>query len=63
MQELKDNKHVRNLPFIIINIYWWYNSKRTIAYPKQTVTMQTEVCVNYLNYHVHVPSKHRGKQS
>ena len=25
---------------------------------KQTVTMQTEVRVNYLNCHIHVPSKH-----
>ena len=25
---------------------------------EQTVTMQTEVCVNYLNCHIHVPSKH-----
>ena len=25
---------------------------------KQTVTMQTEVCVNYLNCHIHVPSMH-----
>ena len=25
---------------------------------KQTVTMQTEVGVNYLNCHIHVPSKH-----
>ena len=33
-------------------------SRKPLHLRKQTVTMQTEVLVNYLNCHIHVPSKH-----
>ena len=45
---------VLQTPIVVVDII----SREPLPILKQTGTMQTEVCVNYLNNHIHVPSKH-----